>query len=97
MQFRFKALLTLSLLGTANLAMAQQFSPLTVLEDLTPEQTQQIHALSAIPNKETTSPVFDFKLSKILTPSQASQYNALKDSKSTDQRPESYTFNIDSK
>lgn len=97
MQFRFKALLTLSLIGTANLVMAQQFSPLAVLDDLTPKQVQQIQALGPIPNKETTSPVYDFKLSKILTSSQVHQYNTLKDSKSTNQRSESYTFNIDSK
>lgn len=87
----------MSAMAAAQITLAQQLSPQKVLDDLTSEQTKQIFALGLIPNKNITSPVYDFKLSKILTPAQAAKYNQLKDGNRDHHKAIDFPFNIDSK
>ncbi|HIW05720.1 MAG TPA: hypothetical protein H9889_00085 [Candidatus Ignatzschineria merdigallinarum] len=90
------ALIAFASISIAQFASAQQFAPQKVLTDLTPEQVKQINALGGIPNKEVTSPVYDFHLSKILTPAQVARYNELKDG-TRQTGTVDYQFNIDGK
>ncbi|HIW05721.1 MAG TPA: hypothetical protein H9889_00090 [Candidatus Ignatzschineria merdigallinarum] len=94
-----KALLSAAIMmamSATYFATAQQFPPQKVLTDLSQEQIKQINALGGIPNKDVTSPAYDFKLSKILTPAQAARYNELKDGVRRNGKV-NYEFNIDSK
>ncbi len=89
-------LIAFASLSIAQFASAQQFPPQKVLTDLSQEQIKQINALGGIPNKDATSPQYDFHLSKILTPAQAARYNELKDGIRRNGNV-NYEFNIDSK
>lgn len=91
-----KATTIFAVLSIAQFAAAQQFAPHKVLTDLTPEQVKQIKALGNIPNKNTTSPAYDFHLSKILTPAQAARYHELKNGVRHNGKVD-FKFNIDSK
>lgn len=86
----------MSVMSATFLASAQQFPPQKVLTDLSATQIKEINALGRISNKEVTSPVYDFKLSKILTPAQAAKYNELKDGPRQSGKVD-FQFNIDSK
>ncbi len=96
--FTKKALLTIAIVSSAHIAVAQQLPPQKVLNDLTAEQVKEINALGGISNKEVVSPVYDFKLSKILTPAQLTTYNQEKDgARHHSPNGVNYQFNIDSK
>lgn len=90
-----KILLSMAIFSAVHIASAQQFPPQAVLDDLTATQIKQIKALGPIPNKDVTSPVYDFQLSRILTPAQAAKYNDLKDGERRPTRDINYEFNID--
>lgn len=97
--FTKKALLSvaiMSVMSATYLATAQQFPPQKVLTDLTESQIKAINALGPIPKNDPTSPAYDFKLSQILTPAQAAQYNKLKDGERRQGKVD-FPFNIDSK
>lgn len=91
-----KTILAFFFITASHIVMAQQFSPQQVLDDLTVEQIKEVNALGRISEKSVTSPIYDFKLSKILTPAQARKYNALKDGEKQSGST-NYPFNIDSK
>ncbi len=92
------ALVSFAIVSVSGIAGAQQLAPQKVLTDLTAEQVKQINGLGRISNSEaTTSPVFDFKLSKILTPAQLAKYNQEKDGVRYASTSKHNMFNIDSK
>lgn len=90
-------LITFAGITLSQFAAAQPFAPQKVLDDLTTEQIKAIHSLGPISNKNTTSPIYDFKLSKILTPAQADKYESLKNGERFPARTIQYQFNIDRK
>lgn len=87
-----------AVISVAGFAGAQQLAPQKVLTDLSAEQIAKVNGLGGISNKEaTTSPVYDFHLKNILTPSQLQTYNQLKDGERHSSTGKHHIFNIDSK